>query len=143
MQTLRIVGKASHVKFINSLWRIVPYSCVDASNNNNSYYTDDCFLSKSGGEGDKREGEKKRKEKKRKRTEGEGSESLIEFLKSSNSDSNFSRGENDSRVNLRRLKRNIRWPFISIFASTISTLVSYISCMYKLSRTPTRLVRRE
>ena len=65
MQTLRIVGKASHVKFINSLWRIVPYSCVDASNNNNSYYTDDCFLSKSGGEGDKREEEKKRKEKKK------------------------------------------------------------------------------
>lgn len=69
MQTLRIVGKASHVKFINSLWRIVPYSCVDASNNNNSYYTDDCFLSKSGGEGDKREGEKKRKEKRRKEKE--------------------------------------------------------------------------
>lgn len=48
-----------------------------------AYYIDDCFFSK-GGEG---EGEKERKEKE-------------SNLKSSSSDSKFSRRENDSRVNL-------------------------------------------
>lgn len=57
---------------------------------NIAYYMDDCFFSKSGGEG-------KRKEKERKTTEGgEG----IRIAFSWNSDSNLSRGENDSRVNL-------------------------------------------
>lgn len=95
MQTLRIVGKASHVKFINSLWRIVPYSCVDASNNNNSYYIDDCFLSKEwrrGGQKRRRK-EKKRKEKGRKEKEA-------------NRSSNFSKAP--IRIRTSRVEKMIR-----------------------------------